>query len=67
MDQKKPSPLAYADDFESSAEREAARRAELYKTHKLLGTLGLYFYMFPDEAPPCQLDQPRTAETENEM
>jgi hypothetical protein len=66
MAEDKPSPLAHADTFETSAEREAARRAQLYDTHKKRGTLGLYFYMFPDECPPGYFDRQKSAENERE-
>lgn len=32
-------------------ERRAAERAQLYRTHKAHGTLGMYFWFYPDEAP----------------
>lgn len=41
----------FNDDYESSEERAAAARAELYATHKARGSLGVYYQMFPDEAP----------------
>ena len=66
MAQEKPSPLAYADDFKTGAERDAAKQAELYDAHKKRGTLGIYFYMVPDECPPGYFDRPRSAEKERE-
>ena len=39
------------DNFDTREERAAAKRAELYATHKARGSLGTYFEMFPDEKP----------------
>jgi hypothetical protein len=39
------------DDFDTREERAAAKRAELYATHKARGTLGTYYEMYPDEKP----------------
>jgi len=33
-------------------EKAAARRAQLYATHKARGTLGIFYEMYPDLAPP---------------
>jgi hypothetical protein len=33
------------------AEKAEAIRAELYQTHKAHGTLGVYYSLYPDEAP----------------
>jgi len=39
------------DNFDTREERAAAMRAELYMTHKVRGSLGTYYEMFPDEKP----------------
>ena len=43
-------------DSLTAEERAAADRAALYATHKAHGTLGVYFGMYPDEAPADYFD-----------
>jgi hypothetical protein len=33
-------------------EKWALRRAQLYAAHKARGSLGTYYYLYPDDAPP---------------
>ena len=47
----------YDDNYRSSEERAAAARAELYATLKARGSLGVYYRMYPDEAPPGYWDR----------
>ena len=44
------------DSFEvlTSDEKAAARRAQLYATHKARGTLDTYYQLYPDERPPSR-------------
>jgi hypothetical protein len=39
------------DNFDTHEEREAAKRTELFATHKAQGSLGTYCEMYPDEKP----------------
>jgi hypothetical protein len=38
-------------DFMTSDERAAAEKARLYQAHKAHGTLGIYYYLYPEDAP----------------
>ena len=38
-------------DSLTAAERAAADKAELYATHKAHGTLGMYYTLYPEDAP----------------
>jgi len=36
----------------SRAEKAAAIKAELYATHKIHGSLGVYYLLYPEDLPP---------------
>ena len=38
----------------TSDEKAAFLRAQLYQTHKARGSLGVFFQMYPDLAPPSR-------------
>ena len=43
--------FGFADNFESSEERAAADRAQLFQTHKARGSLGTYYGIYPQDMP----------------
>ena len=51
-------------DETTHEEKAAAKCAQLYATHKARGSLGTYFQMFPDDAPPEYWDPPRSRGSE---
>ncbi len=47
----------------ADAEKAAAMRAQLYATHKAHGTLGMYYQLYPEDAPRVrQRDKAREME-----
>jgi hypothetical protein len=39
------------DGFDTVAAREAAEKARLYTVHKAHGSLGTFYYLYPENAP----------------
>ena len=50
-DEEKEAPL-FEEHFASSKEKAAAERALLFRIHQARGSLGTYYYLYPDDAPP---------------
>ena len=52
------------DDFVTSADRQAAELARLYNVHKARGSLGTFYYLYPENAP-AEYQYPRLPQRED--